>query len=538
MASGAHGTILVKDGNPVTDETLQATCRSLGVQIKQEERDDYRKLLGNFHDIAEDVMAMEEYIPKVDLDRFPRNNVHVPKQEDNAHNAWASRCSIKDQHAQPDARRLLEGKKFAIKDMIAIKDVPMSWGTNSFKDYIPDTDATVVTRILEAGGEIIGKSTCENLCHDGLSHSAYTGIVENPHAKGYNAGGSSSGNAALLALNEVDMAIGADQGGSVRIPAANCGIVALKPTFGLIPYTACGSGEPTHDHLGPMTTSVLDNARLLQVIAGPDGLDDRCTNTSPIPKYADNLTAEPTSSRNLHGWKIGIITESLTDPILNPRVRSKSLSAASKFTTLGATVSEISIPMHSAGPSIWVGISRPGGYLNRFPGLFGRRSHSLLGLDNLLGPFSQESWENMYVASHSLYLAGSYALQRFPRLYAKAMNLQRNLRDAYNEALETYDVLLTPTLPYIARSHPEKDASPLQSTEKQFGLTVNTCPFNATGHPALALPIGMLEIEEGPLRGSGVKLPTSMQIVGPWWGEEKVYRAAYAWEMGNRWREM
>ena len=403
---------------------------------------------------------------------------------------------------------------------------------------LQDTDATVVSRILEAGGEIVGKSTCENLCHDGLSHSAFSGVVENPYAKGYNAGGSSSGSAVLVALKEVDLAIGADQGGSVRIPAANCGIVGLKPTFGLVPYTGCGSGEPTHDHLGPMTNSVIDNAKLLQAIAGSDSLDDRCPYLVKVPKYSESLLEMPNMAKNLNGWKIGIISESLTSPVLDPRVKSCFDHAAEQFKSLGAQVEEVSIPFHTKAPSIWTGISRTGGYLNRFPGLFGRRNHALLGLDNLLGPFEQESWDKMYVASHTVYLNGSYALKHFPRLYAKSMNLQRQLRDAYNDALKKYDVLLTPTLPYIARSHPAKDATPIQHIEKQLGLTTNTCPFNATGHPALALPIGLLEIDEGPLKGSGTKLPTSMQIIGPWWGEDKTYRVAYAWELTNDWKSM
>ncbi|KAI9655286.1 MAG: hypothetical protein M1821_005433 [Bathelium mastoideum] len=530
-------SISPKSGNPVTSDVLQSTCQDLGIQLGQHEQEDYRRLLAVFHDVAEDVMAMEDYSPQVDLGRFPREGVHHPAPDENVHNAWAIKCSIKDKHPVYGTQ-VLNGKSVVIKDMIAIKDVPMTYGTDSFQDYIPDMDATVVSRILEAGGEIVGKSTCENFCHDGLSHSAASGIVENPYAKGYSAGGSSSGSAVLVALGEVDLAIGADQGGSVRIPAANSGCCGFKPTYGLVPYTGCGSGEPTHDHLGPMTNSVVENAKLLQVIAGPDGLDDRCAHLAQVPKYAEDLLEMPNMSKNLNGWKIGIISESLTSSILDPRVRATFIHAADRFKALGAQVEELSIPLHSKAPLIWAGISRPGGYLNRFPGLFGRRNHALLGLDDLLGPFEQNSWNKMYVASHMVYINGSYALKRFPHLYAKSMNLQRRLRDAYNDALKKYDVLLTPTLPHIARSHPSKDAPPLQHIEKQLGLTVNTCPFNATGHPALAMPIGMLEIEEGPLKGSGTKLPTSMQIVGPWWGEKKIYRVAYAWELTNDWKKM
>ncbi|KAL9087650.1 MAG: hypothetical protein Q9165_006574 [Trypethelium subeluteriae] len=528
-------SVLPKGNNPVTTEVLRATCRDLGIQLHDYDEEDYRRLLAVYHELAEDIMAMEDYLPQVDLERFPREKVHHPSPKENSHNAWAVRCSIKDQQV-PRGDQLLSGKTVAIKDMIAIKDIPMTYGTDSFTDYVPDIDATVVSRVLEAGGEIVGKSTCENLCHDGLSHSAASGIVENPYAIGFNAGGSSSGSAVLVALREVDFAIGADQGGSIRIPSANCGIVGLKPTFGLVPYTGCGSGEPTHDHVGPMTNSVADNAKVLQAIAGPDGLDDRCTYLPTLPKYADNLLEMPNMAKNLHGWKIGIISEALTSPVLDPRVKATFLHATSQLTTLGATLEHISIPLHAKAPLIWTGISRPGGHLNRHPGAFGRRTHALLGLDAVLGePFTQDAWDKMYVASHTVHLNGAYALRRFPHLYAKSANLSRALRDAYDGALKTYDVLLTPTLPFLARRHPREGAGPLESVERQLGLTGNTCPFNATGHPALALPVGMLEAEEGK---EGVKLPTSMQIVGPWWGEEKVYRVAYAWELTNDWKSM
>lgn len=138
----------------------------------------------------------------------------------------------------------------------------------------------------------------------------------------------------------------------------------------------------------------------------------------------------------------------------------------------------------------------------------------------------------------NIYLNGAYAADAFPHLISKTTNLSRQLRNAYDNALDKYDVLITPTLPYIATSHAPPDATPLEQIAKQVGLTSNTCQFNQTGHPALTMPIGSLEIEEGPLAGSGVKLPVGMQIVGKWWAEETVLRAAYAWEMGYDWQKI
>ena len=334
-------------------------------------------------------------------------------------------------------------------------------------------------------------------------------------------------------------------GGSVRIPACNCGIVGFKPTFGLIPYTGCGSNEPTNDHLGPMTRTVLDNALLLEAIAGTDNIDDRsfpAPQPSRIPRYTANLQRNPNPT-DLTGLRIGIITESLTSPILDPRVKDAFLRATSRLAAVSkATVTDVSIPLHAKGPLIWTGVSKVGGYLTKLHGAAGRRCHEMLDLNQRMQPGAQppERWAAAYVATKNIYLNGAYAATAFPQLRAKATNLGRALRDAYNAAFEEHrlDVLVTPTLPYLASSHCGPDAGPLEQIAKQVGLTGNTCQFNQTGHPALTLPMGMLEIDEGPLKGSGRKLPVGLQVVGRWWAEETVLRVAYAWEQGNEWRKM
>jgi amidase len=477
-----------------------------------------------------------DYVPTVDVDRFPRKDVHFPDRTQNSHGAWAWKCTVSDEVTNGGK---LAGKTFALKDNVALKGVPMLLGTDFIKDFVPDCDATVVTRILEAGGKILGKAVCENMCHSATSHSSSTGIVENPFAKGYSAGGSSSGSGVLVALGEVDGAIGADQGGSIRVPASNCGIVGLKPTFGLVPYTGCGSNEPTNDHLGPMTRSVLENALFLEAIAGNDNIDDRsfaAPRPSNIPAYS-SITNLPTS-RPLAGKNIAVITESLAMPGLDPRVIGTFRAAVARFVELGANVEQVSIPLHSKGAAIWTGVSKAGGFLSKTTGAFGRRGHQMLGLNGLLHPMGQANWDNAYSSTKNIYLNGLYATQKFPLLLAKATNLSRQLRDAYDDALERFDVLLTPTLPYVATSHAAPDATPLQQIAKQIGLTSNTAPFNQSGHPVLALPIGKLEVLEGPGLADKVKLPVSMQVIGKWWDEMTVLETAYAWERANDWKQM
>ena len=165
--------------------------------------------------------------------------------------------------------------------------VPMMNGAATLEGYVPDIDATVVQRMLDAGATIVGKAHCEFFCMSGGSHTGATGPVHNPHKMGYSAGGSSSGSAVLVALGEVDMAIGGDQGGSIRMPASFSGIYGMKPTHGLVPYTGIMPIEIYVDHTGPMTASVADNALLLEVIAGPDGYDPRQYNVKTHPYTED-----------------------------------------------------------------------------------------------------------------------------------------------------------------------------------------------------------------------------------------------------------
>lgn len=292
-----------------------------------------------------------------------------------------------------------------------------------------------------------------------------------------------------------------------------------------------------------MTKTVLDNALLLQAVAGSDNIDDRsfaAGSPSNLPKYHDTLKALP-NPQDLSGINIGIISESLNLSVLDPRVKECFNVAVDRYRKLGATVSPISIPIHSKGPAIWTGVSKVGGYLTKMNGYNGRRGHAMHELNSLFAKAlnSPDQWDKAYVATKNIYVNGAYAEKKFPALQAKATNLSRQLRDAYDTALQEFDVLITPTLPYVATAHCEKDASPLEQIKKQVGLISNTCQFNQTGHPVLAMPIGRLSPAEGPLKGSeDVKLPVGMQVVGRWWEEEMVYRVGNAWETSNDWEKM
>ena len=282
--------------------------------------------------------------------KYPRMPGFRPQPEDNPYNAWYWRTEINGA-----ASGLLAGKTIAIKDNVCVAGVPMMNGSNILEGYIPEIDATIVTRLLDAGGTIVGKAVCENFCYSGGSHTAATGPVRNPHDETRTTGGSSSGSGALVAAGIVDMAIGGDQGGSIRMPSSWCGIYGHKPTYGLVPYTGIGPIEMTLDHTGPMTRTVADAALMLEAIAGPDGLDPRQQAGLTPQAYTKALTG------NVRGLRLGVVQEGFGWPGRSEKDVDECVrEAAQKFTQLGAEVKTISIPWHRDGFHVWTVIGTEG----------------------------------------------------------------------------------------------------------------------------------------------------------------------------------
>ena len=242
---------------PSVDE-LVAIAAEFGIRLTPALASSYRELIAEGIESYTRIDALPE--PGLPV-AYPRTPGHRPPPEENPYNAWYWRCEVSG------ARHgLLAGKTVALKDNVCLAGVPMSIGTSVLEGYVPEVDATIVTRILDAGGTIAGKAVCGAFCMEGSSFTASTGLIPNPHKPSHAAGGSSSGSAALVAAGAVDVAVGADQGGSLRIPAAWCGLYGMKPTFGLVPYSGIASIEFTLDHAGPMAANLEDMTRLLQAI--------------------------------------------------------------------------------------------------------------------------------------------------------------------------------------------------------------------------------------------------------------------------------
>lgn len=536
---------------PVTNDVLQRTAAMLGVRVPEKWEEDFTVMLASARDAMEQILGMEDFFIQPDLERFPRKDVSRPSVGENPYNAWATKVTVENTNSEEASTGLLAGKKIILKDNICLAGVPCDFGTKVFENWVPKTDATVVTRVLEAGGQIIGKGTCENFCSYGVSNTAATGPVGNPYDKTRSAGGSTSGCGVLIALGVADLGIGGDQGGSIRIPSSHVGTVGLKPSFGLVPYTGIISSETTVDHTGPMSQDVMTNALLLQVIAGVDGYDDRQLAGTPFPNQVPNYPALLSAARSARAlldvsekvpnpalgpprkMRIGVLKEGFDFPAMDPRVAACVKAAVNKFEELGAEIVDVTVPGHSAVPML--GRAQriaTNSLLGRHTGT--RQMHNTDLTEQLL-PWTQKKYENLWYVAASYMVSGMYAEMNYPQLHGKIHNLMRKLKLEYDAVLRNVDLLVMPTLPWVAKKLLPADAPPLTQLKDYDGLTSNTLPFNLTGHPALSIPCGMVSPPEGL---EELRLPVGLQLVGKYYDELTIYKAALAWSDVFNWKEM
>ncbi len=494
---------------------LRCAAEDLGLTLSEADVESFRELMVDTVAAYNVVDAMPDNLPKV---KYPRTPGSRPEGEENKFNAWYYKTEIKGATSGK-----LAGKTVVVKDNVCLAGVPMMVGASTLEGYVPDVDATIVTRILDAGGTIVGKAHCEYFCLSGSSHTNATGLVHNPWKMGHSAGGSSSGSAVLVAIGEVDMAIGGDQGGSIRIPASFCGIYGMKATYGLVPYSGVMPIELTLDHTGPMTANVSDNALLLEVLAGADGLD---------PRQYGPLTAPYTEAlgRGVDGLRIGVVEEGFGLANSEADVDDKVRRAASLLAELGAEVENVSLPMHTTGQAIWVPVALEGLTDMMMKGNGYGTNHSGLFVTSLLD--AHAAWrERADELSESLkfaMLAGHVMAATYHgRYYAKAQNLVRRLRAAYDAMLSRYDLLLMPTVPCVSPPMPPADALRQEVVRHALGLNANNTPTNLTGHPAMSVPCGL---------SNG--LPIGMMLIAKHYDESTIYSTAEAFEQARDWKTL
>jgi amidase len=498
-----------------TPAQLDAVASEVGLSLSKADVESFLGLLKPLIDSYQVVDQLPDELPVV---KYPRTPGYRPTGAENPYNAWYHKSTVKGAPAGK-----LTGKTVALKDNVMLAGVPMMNGAATLEGFVPEIDATIVTRLLDAGATILGKAHCEYFCLSGGSHTSAAGPVHNPRKIGYSAGGSSSGSAALVAAGEVDMAIGGDQGGSIRIPASYCGIYGMKPTWGLVPYTGIMPIEIFVDHTGPMTATVKDNALMLEVLAGDDGYDPRIK--APEPKPYSTLIGG-----GVAGLRIAVVKEGFGWPNSEPDVDAKVRAGAALFERLGAAVTEVSIPMHLIGGAIWTPIGTEGLTQTMMWGDGYGVSRQDLYSTSLMDLHRGWRWraDELSETTKLMTLLGTYINKQYgSRFYGKAVNISRRLKAAYDAVLAEHDLLLMPTLPVKATKLPEPGAPREEIVARAFEMIANTATFDITHHPAMSIPCGV---------GDG--LPIGMMLVGKAFDEATIYRAAHAFEQAGDWTTM
>ena len=446
-----------------------------------------------------------------------------PSPEEDPLNAWMWKCRI-----EGEAEGLLASKTVSYKDHVAVAGIPMSFGSFALEGFIPDFDATVVTRVLKEGGTVIGKNVI-----DGLSGSRGRGGAIgdygrplNPHNHDHVTGGSSSGSAAAVAAREVDISFGGDQGGSIRIPAAFSGIVGHKPTFGLLSHFGIGFGlDQSIDYTGPMTRTVEDAAATLQATAGYDRYDPRQTRDVP-----DSIDMLGRLADGVSGLRVGVLQEGFDDAEVE--VSDMVMAAVDILAEAGADVSKVSIPEHYAIGAAWSVLMVEGALAVFNTGFFGAftRTYYPASVIAAVNKMWASQADLLMPRSKLLLITAELSRRNYHgRVYAKAQNVRPTYVKAYDAAFAYVDMLVMPTCIMTApKNHPP--GSYLEAVEDNLATlnrsgSRNTLPFNYTGHPALTLPVGK----------SSAGLPVGMQLVGRLFDDPLLMRAAYAYQQSTDW---
>jgi amidase len=499
---------------PPTRQQLEWIADALHMQLTEDELDVFEAAIEGSVEVFRRLDELpDERLPV----KYPREDLgYRPVGEDNPSNGWAWKCSIRGAAEGP-----LAGRTVAVKDNVCVAGIPMLNGSPIMEGYVPREDATVVTRLLDAGAHIIGKAAVPAFCFDGGGLTGYPDPQPvNPHNPAYLAGSSSNGSAVAVVTGEADLALGGDQGGSIRLPSSWSGCCGHKPTHGLVPYTGIFPIELTLDHIGPMARTVADCALMLDAIAGVD--EDR------DPRQTGVVVQEYTSALEVGaaGLRVGVLSEGFGIPDASePDVDAAVRAAAEVLAGAGASVEDVSIPLHRDGLAIWNAIATEGATDLMVRGdAFGtnHKGHYTTDLVDFYGRARRARGADYSVTVKLTALLGTYLSEDYNHhYYAKARNLGRRLNAEYAAALERFDVLLLPTTAMKAREIPVGGGIP-EVLAAALGNLHNTSPFDVTGNPALSVPCG-----------SSDGLPIGAMFVGRHFDDATVLRAGHAYQAAS-----
>jgi len=403
----------------------------------------------------------------------------------------------------------LADKTIAIKDNMSTDGVRTTCGSAMLADYVPPYNATVVDRVLEAGATVVGKANMDEFAMGGTTETSAFGATENPAAPGRVPGGSSGGSAAAVAAGEADLALGSDTGGSVRNPAAFCGVVGIKPTYGLVSRYGIVAYANSLEQVGPLAPTVQEAALLLDVIAGSDPHDATTNDGGDDSNYADAADGDVT------GLTVGVITD-LIEGADNDVVAAFQDSIAD-LESQGAEITEVSLDSleHAVQAYYVIAMSEASSNLARFDGV--RYGPDVEADGNWNDAFAAVREEGFGPEVKRRILLGTYALSAgyHDKYYKKAQDARAWVKQDFDEAFESVDVLASPTMPVV----PPKLGDSLDDPLQLYLMDANTVPVNLANLPAISVPAGDVD-----------GLPVGLQLIGPKFGEETVIRTASAAE--------
>lgn len=442
------------------------------------------------------------------------------KKEDGDINAYLTICEEKalkeakivdEKIANGEKVGLLAGVPIAIKDNICTDGIRTTCASKMLEDFIPPYNATVIEKLKAADAIIIGKTNMDEFAMGSSTENSAFKVTKNPHDLERVPGGSSGGSAAAVGAMLAPFSLGSDTGGSIRQPAAFCGVVGLKPTYGLVSRFGLIAFGSSLDQIGPFSNNVRDCALALEVIAGTDPLDN--TSSKEIGS-TDYLTGIDDGVKNM---KIGVPKEFFGEG-LDVEIKESIFSSIEKLKGLGATVEEISIPITDAGLSAYYVISsaEASSNLARFDGIrYGYRPKEFEDVYDLMEKSRTEAFGDEVKRRIML---GTYVLSSgyYDAYYNRALKLKKKIKQEFKDVLAKYDIIISPVSPVLPFKCKEKKNSPLE----MYLADIYTVNINLAGVPAISVPCGTSK--------SG--LPIGLQIIGPHFGESKILKAALALE--------
>ncbi|MGF1535893.1 MAG: Asp-tRNA(Asn)/Glu-tRNA(Gln) amidotransferase subunit GatA [Elainellaceae cyanobacterium] len=411
----------------------------------------------------------------------------------------------------------LAGIPIGIKDNICTQGIPTTCASRILENFIPPYSASVITRLAMAGAITVGKTNLDEFAMGSSTENSAFQVTANPWDLERVPGGSSGGSAAAVAAQECAIALGSDTGGSIRQPASFCGVVGMKPTYGLVSRYGLVAFASSLDQIGPFARSVEDAAILLEAIAGYDPKDSTSLKVD-IPSYAAQLKPDLSP-----GTRVGIIKETLGEG-LAPDVAQAFDDAVAQLRTMGAEISEISCPQFRYGlPTYYIiAPSEASANLARYDGVrYGFRDESG---EDLIDMYMKTRAEGFGPEVKRRIIIGTYALSAgyYDAYYLKAQKVRTLIKQDFERAFEQVDVLISPTSPTTTFKAGEK-SDPLS----MYLLDLMTIPVNLAGLPALSLPCGF----------DKAGLPIGLQIIGGVLHEQTVLQVAHAYEQATDWHQ-